>query len=70
MLLLTDNWKGRKQEIRDHMIHWEHFGDVFMTSAVMGDGVDKLRVIVLFTFFLLLYFVCSKSVTCSESHDI
>ena len=31
------------------MIHWEHFSDVFMTSAVTGDGVDELGVIVLFT---------------------
>ena len=29
------------------MIHWEHFSDVFMTSAVTGDGVDELRVIIL-----------------------
>ena len=50
MLLLTDILTGREekhQEIRDHMIHWEHFSDVFMTSAVTGDGVDELMVITL-----------------------
>ena len=50
LLLLTDILTGREgkhREIRDHMIRWEHFSDVFMTSAVTGDGVDELRVITL-----------------------
>ena len=52
MLLLTDLLTGREEQCRevttdDHMIHWEHFSDVFMTSAVTGDGVDELRVIIL-----------------------
>lgn len=49
MLLLTDTLTGREQcreTTDDHMIHWEHFSDVFMTSGLTGDGVDELRVIV------------------------
>ena len=56
LLLLTDTLTGREgkcQEIRDHMIHWEHFSDVFMTSAVTGDGVDELRVIILYVVYML-----------------
>ena len=49
-LLLTDLLTGKEEqcrEIRDHMIHWQHFSDVFMTSAITGDGVDELRVIMM-----------------------
>ena len=49
LLLLTDLLTGREEQCMesDHMIHWKHFSDVFMTSAVTGDGVDELRVIVM-----------------------
>lgn len=49
LLLLTDLLTGREEQCTtsDHMIHWEHFSDVFMTSAVTGDGVDELRVIIM-----------------------
>ena len=45
------------------MIHWEHFSDVFMTSAVTGDGVDELRMII------LLYIVYNIICTCCHSDD-
>ena len=59
LLLLTDLLTGREEQCReittsDHMIHWEHFNDVFMTSAITGDGVDELRVIII----CVLLFTC------------
>lgn len=57
LLLLTDLLTGREQckemTTSDHVTQWEHFSDVFMISAITGDGVDELRVIILCIVYML-----------------
>ena len=68
LLLLTDLLTGREQcTTSDHMIHWEHFSDVFMTSAITGDGVDELRVIIMCCLHVVMVIITIATLVISLS---